>query len=426
MNRSSPSPSIRWRPAVQARTAPLLIGSALVISALVGCSVFSTKKTLLSDYDATRRSIENPTINDSEDGIFQPEGVTAEKRKGGDSFFARMGLTAKRRKDVTLAKARFAEGETLYDQAIAAEGTDRARLFREASTKFQEAAKNWQSSSLEQEALIWAAEAHFFAEDYYDAEQLYAKLNKEYPRNPYLDHVDSRRFEIADYWLKTDSANHKSFVVMNVSDPKFPWNDTGGHGKRVLERVRIENPTGKVSDDATMRLAVEDFQKGNYESAADTFADLRLTFPDSEHQFNAQFLELQSLLASYQGADYSSIPLTDAQARIKQMVRQFPQEASQKQDELNEAYSKIRFQMAERVWKQADYRYKRSENKAARFHYQRILEEYEDTPFAPRATEMLTKLEGLPDDPPQRFKPLVWMFNAGNEDRPWLKNPTAE
>lgn len=392
--------------------------------------MFSTKKTLLSDYDATRRSIENPTINDSEDdtddGIFQPEGVTAEKRKGGDSFFARMGLTAKRRKDVTLAKAKFAEGETLYNQAVAAPAVDRAKLFRQASTKFQEAAKNWQSSSLEQEALIWAAEAHFFAEDYYDAEQLYAKLIKEYPRNPYIDHVDSRRFEIADYWLKTDNANHKSFVVMNVSDPKFPMNDTGGHGKRVLEKMRIDNPTGKVSDDATMRLAVEDFQKGNYESAADTFADLRMTFPDSEHQFNAQFLELQSLLASYQGSDYSSIPLTDAQARIKQMVRQFPHESSQKQSELNEAYSKIRFQMAERVWKQADYRYKRSENKAARFHYQRILDEYEDTPFAPQATEMLSKIEGLPDDPPQHFKPLVWMFNAGNEDRPWLKNPTAE
>ncbi len=74
----------------------------------------------------------------------------------------------------------------------------------------------------------------------------------------------------------------------------------------------------------------------------------------------------------------------------------------------------------------ADYRYKRSENKAARFHYQRILDEYEDTPFAPQATEMLSKLEGRPDDPPQRFKPLVWMFNAGNEDRPWLNDPTAE
>ena len=261
-----------------------------------------------------------------------------------------MGLRAKRRKDVTLAKSQFAAGEALYNQATAVQGTERARLFREASTKFQEAAKSWQSSSLEQEALMWAAEAHFFAEDYYDAERLYAQLIKEYPRNPYLDHVDSRRFEIADYWLKTDNAQHKSFVVMNVSDPKFPWNDTGGHGKRVLEKMRLDNPTGKVSDDATMRLAVEDFQKGKYESAADTFADLRLTFPDSEHQFNAQFLELQSLLASYQGADYSSIPLTDAQARIKQMVRQFPQESAEKQEELHQAYSKIRFQMAERIW----------------------------------------------------------------------------
>ncbi|MEO8270995.1 MAG: hypothetical protein ABI557_14830, partial [Aureliella sp.] len=187
MIRRSPSPSTRWRLAL---TAPLLVGSSLV-----GCSVFSTKKTLLSDYDATRRSIENPTINDSQDdtddGIFQPEGVTAEKGKGGDSFLARMGLAAKRRKDVTLAKSQFAEAETLYNQAVAAKETDRARLFREASSKFQEAAKNWQSSSLEQEALIWAAEAQFFAEDYYDAEQLYAKLIKEYPRNPYIDHVDS-------------------------------------------------------------------------------------------------------------------------------------------------------------------------------------------------------------------------------------------
>ncbi|MEZ6077586.1 MAG: hypothetical protein R3C56_18545 [Pirellulaceae bacterium] len=106
--------------------------------------------------------------------------------------------------------------------------------------------------------------------------------------------------------------------------------------------MRIENPTGKVSDDATMRLAVEDFQKGNYESAADTFADLRLTFPDSEHQFNAQFLELQSLLASYQGADYSSIPLTVPSA-YQADGASVPQEASQKQDELNEAIPRFAF-----------------------------------------------------------------------------------
>lgn len=415
-----------WRQAaLAALTAPLLVmGSS-------GCAMFSTKKSLLSDYEETRQGIENPTVNDQDDSdqdesVFRPEGVTADKDKDGETFLTRMGLQAKRRKDVNLAKAMFAEGEELYNQAVAATGPDRTRLFREASEKFQSGAKNWQSSSLEQEALMWAAESCFFAEDYYDAERLYAQLIKEYPRNPYLDHVDSRRFEIADYWLKTDNANHKPFVVLNVSDPKYPWNDTGGHGKRVLEKMRIDNPTGKVSDDATMRLAVESFQKEKYEEAADTFADLRLTFPDSEHQFNAQFLELQSLLASYQGPDYSSIPLTEAQARVKQIVRQFPQEAAQKQDELHQAYAKIRFQMAERIWNQADYRYKRSENKAAKFHYQRLLDEYSDTPFSEKASEMIEKLKDKPDDPPQRFKTLVWMFQAEDSDRPWLKDITAE
>ncbi len=403
------------------------IAAALLALLGSGCSMLSTRDTLLSDYDETRRRIENPLPNDdeSEEGIYRPEGVTAEKGKG-DDFLQRLGWRAKRRKDIELARSFFSQGEELYSQAIAATGDERVEMLRNAAENFKEAGENWRSSSLEQEALLRAAESHFFAEDYYQAERLYAQLIKEYPRNPYLDHIDSRRFEIADYWLLTDAANHKPFVVLNVSDAKFPWNDVGGHGKRVLEKLRLDNPTGKVSDDATMRLAVEDFKKGKYESAADTFAELRLTFPDSEHLFNAQFLELQSLLESYQGADYSSIPLTEAQKRVEQMSRQFPQEAAARKDELNKAYAKIRFQLAERVWNQADYRRKRSENGAAKFHYQRILEEFADTPFAAEAQTKLQQLEGLPDDPPQHFKTLVWLLGAENNDRPWLKDQPTQ
>lgn len=406
----------------------LVVSASLLLMALAsGCSLFAPRKTLLADYEDTRRSIENPTINDEDDdGIYRPEGVTADKGKGGDDFFTRMGIKAKRRKDINLAKSLFVEGEQAYSRATAATGEERAQLFRLASEKFQDAAKNWQSSTLEQDALMMAGESHFFAEDYYEAEQLYGKIIKEYPRTKYLDHIDSRRFEIADYWLKTDNVNHKPFVVLNVSDPKYPWNDTGGHAKRVLERMRVDNPTGKVSDDATMRLAVNDFEKGKFESAADTFADVRLTFPDSEHQFKAQFLELQSLLNSYRGPDYSSIPLTEALQRVQQITRQFPQESAQRKEELNQAYSKIRFQMAERIWNQADYRRKRSENGAAKFHYQRILDDYADTPFASQATAALQELAGLPDDPPLRFKPLIWLFRADVDDRPWVKDAKAE
>lgn len=393
-----------------------------------GCSSLSARRGSLTDYEQARRTIENPSGFEDEEyaeGVFRPEGLSAERAGRKSHILDRIGFSSKRRKDVELARKHYRTADETFARAREAEEAERSELFRRAADEYQQAAKNWRSSGLEQDALLMAAESRFFAEDYYRAEQLYAQLIKEYPRTKYLDHVDSRRFEIADYWLKAHAAAPKPFVMVNFTDGKYPWNDTGGHGTSVLERMRLDNPTGKVSDDATMRLAVEKYTKGKYESAADTFADLRMTYPDSEHQFNAQFLELQSLLASYQGADYSSVPLTDAQTRVKQIVKQFPAEASDRQQELNQAYAKIRFLMAERIWTQSDYRRKRQEYGSARYHYERILDEYADTPFADKAREALEELKGEPDDPPQRFKALVWIFGDTTGERPWQNRDTT-
>lgn len=378
-----------------------------------GCAVFSAKESGLSDYDLARESIDNP------EGIYRPEGVSAEKDFGSKAILEKFGLRAKRRKDIELAREYFAKGQASFEAAKALEGKARMEGFREAAEQYVLAGENWRSSGLEQDALLMAAEARFFAEDYYRAENLYAQIIKEYPRNAYIDHIEARRFEIADYWLNFDAAKKTPFAVVNFTDGRLPWNDTGGHGERVLEAMRIDNPTGKVSDDATMRLAMEKFESGDFEGAADTFADLRMTYPDSEHQFDAQFLELQSLLASYQGPRYSSIPITDAQKRVKQLARQFPEESAERNEEIQAAYAKIRFLMAERIWNQAQYRRDRSENSSAKFHFERILEEYADTPFAEQARVGLEAIADKPADPPQRFKALVWALGGTTDDRPW-------
>lgn len=355
-------------------------------------------------------------------GVFRPEGVSAEREGGSASLLRNLGLQSKRQKDYELAKTQFAEGETIFEQAKTLQGKERTEAFRAASAMFEKAADNWQMSDLEQDSLLMAGECRFFAEDYYQAEQIYSKLVKEYPRNRYMDHVDSRKFEIGDFWLKVDSEDHQPFVVVNFSDPQKPWNDTGGHGKRVLEELRINNPTGKVGDDATMRLATQHFVNGEFEEAAQFFAELRTIYPDSVHQFDAQFLEVQSLLASYQGYQYSSVPLQDAQKRVKQLVRQFPVESQEKQAEINQAYAAIRFAMAERIWHQAQYRMSRSENASARFHLKRIVADYADTPFREQASEALTSLQGAPDDPEQQFKFLAYVFGETTDDRPWMQN----
>ncbi len=381
--------------------------------------MFSANRGSLTDYEAAKRSIEDP------EGAYRLEGKSAESSGLGDDILKSIGLKSTKRRDIEVARSHYARADELFASAKDLEGSERDKQFRQAASEYKLAAKNWKSSGLEQDALLMAAEAHFFAEEYYRAEAMYAELVKEYPRNPYLDHIDSRRFEIADYWLKYDQAKPSPFVVVNVADPRRPWNDTGGHGKRVLEKMRLDNPTGKIGDDATMRLAMDHYENSRFEEAADAFADLRMTYPDSEHQFNAQRLELQSLLASYQGPDYSSIPITDAQKRVEQLRRVFPQQAAEKQEELQEAYAKIRFAMAERIWHQARYRKARSEYGAAKFHYRRILENYADTPFADRAETALESIQDKPDTPPQRFKALVWLFGGTSDDRPWRQQADA-
>ncbi len=395
----------------------LALGSLFAVSG-IGCSTFSPRSGSMKEYNDAKRSIENPSGYG--DGITRPEGRTAEKESVGKAFLQKLGLQKQRRRDIELARKEFREGDAMFEKAKGLQGEERAQAFRAAAKKYQSAAKNWQSSGLEQDALMAAGESLFFAEDYYRAEEMYSKLVKEYPRNRYLDLVDSRRFEIADYWLKYDNADHKPFTVVNFTDTKRPWNDTGGHGTRVLENMRIDNPTGRVSDDATMRLAVAQFEKGKFEGAADTFADLRMTYPDSEHQFQAQFLELQSLMNSYQGPRYSPVPLDEADRRVKQIAKQFPKEAGERQQDLNVAYAKIRFLYAEREWFGAEYRRVRGENGSARFHYNKIISEYSDTPFAKEAEIKIAELEGLPEDPPQRFAPLVKLFGQSKSEQPLI------
>lgn len=394
-----------------------ILATALILCAITpGCSSFSLRNRQDEEYLATKRSINGQYGN----GVYRPEGAVAED-DSSLKLLDRMGLTKRVRKDVESAKREYSLGEEAFLKAKSLEGSERQDAFHAAAKHFKKAADHWKSSQMEQDALLMQAESQFFAENYYKAEQTYAKLVKEYPRNPYLDQIDSRRFEIADYWLKYHSAKPTSFATVNFSDNKRPWNDTGGHGKRVLENLRLDNPIGKLSDDATMRLATNYLEKGDYESAAATFGELRMTYPDSEHQFNAQYLELQSLLLSYLGPEYTDTPLSEAEKRLKGIVRLFPNDASGRQLELREAAMKIKFLKAEREWSSGEYRYRQGENLAARIYFEKLVEEYPDTPFAEEAQKMLAELDGKPDRPPQYFKPLVKLFRAESDQRKWIR-----
>jgi outer membrane protein assembly factor BamD (BamD/ComL family) len=305
------------------------------------------------------------------------------------------------------------EGKSRYSQGVqerAAKDEAALATFTEAAETLTEAAARWPDSALEEEAQYLSGECYFFADNYPDAEDAYGTLLKKYPRSQYLDLVQARRFSIAQYWL--DQYNHQdpSTFTVNVTDETQPWRDSFGHAMRIFDRIRLDDPTGKLADDATLALGNAHFAAGKFIKADEYYTDLRKTFPSSEHQFRAHFLGLKAKLESYQGAEYSGNVLEESDKLLRQILRQFPVESEKEKEYLARAGAKIRFLLAEREWSRGSFHERRAEYGAARMYYGTLTKEYADTPFAQNASERLRQIQGEPDVPPQRMEWLVDMF----------------
>jgi outer membrane protein assembly factor BamD (BamD/ComL family) len=176
----------------------------------------------------------------------------------------------------------------------------------------------------------------------------------------------------------------------------------------LFDRIRFDDPTGELSDDATMAAAVAYFERGKYVKADEMFTDLRENFPSSQHQFDAHLLGLKAKMLSYEGADYDGGPLNEAEEIIRSVALQFPDKAQEHYEPLDSAFKKIRLQKAERKFAQAQYYDRRKEYRAARMHYEEVRRDYSDTSLAVEAESRLAQIKGLPDVPKQS---LAWLGN---------------
>jgi tetratricopeptide (TPR) repeat protein len=325
------------------------------------------------------------------------------------------------------AKARdlYSAAEDKYREASVAEGAERKPLFLAAAKGFKDAADRWPDSALEQDALFLSGESFFFADYYPKANTQYELLLKKFPNSRYLDLIESRRFVIAQYWLNWNDQHPRPLLVANLLDRSRHAFDDFGHAVRVYDRIRIDDPTGKLADDATLAAANAYFSARRFMDADNFYTDLRKTFPNSEHQFTAHLLGLKAKLLSYQGPDYSGVALDEAEKLLQQIRRQFPEQAAQEQDYLVRALAEVRYKKAEREWQMAQFHQRRSEYGAARFYYALVTKNYADTPFAPKATEQIAAIKDRPGTPPQRFQWLVDAFPREENNRPLIATSEA-
>ena len=319
-----------------------------------------------------------------------------------------------------IARQHYREGEDLYRQAIAAEASQKAAIFELAAARFSAAADRWPDSALAMDALFMAGESCFFADNYPQANLYFEQLIKSFPNNRYLDAVDQRRFAISKYWLDLNRQSPESWYSVNYFNKTRPWKDARGSALRVLDKIRIDDPTGRLSDNATLELANEYFTAGKFVKADEYYTDLRKAYPTSEHQFLAHFLGLKAKLNSYPGPAYGGTSLDEGEKLIKQMRRQFPQESEREREFLERAAAEIRYKKAERLAFLGHYYDNRAEYRAAAHYYARVVQEFEDTPLAAEANERIAAITGLPAVPPQQMQWLVNLFPESDDVKPLL------
>jgi len=305
-----------------------------------------------------------------------------------------------------IARKTFGDAEELFRQA----------KYSEAMGKYQDAAKKWHDSLLEEDAMFYAAECAYQQEHYNNAADMYGELLKKYGNSRHLDKIVHRLFFIAQTWEKMREEHPHWAYTPNWFwlDKRRPLIDPRGYAISTWDQIRLKDPTGPLADDAVMAEANVYFILGRYEDADYYYTLLRKDFPKSEHQVPAHLLGLQSKLRKYQGPDYDSTPLKESNELIDQMLKQFPRELAGERDHLLAARTTVRGMLADRDWQRAEYYAKGGYNGAAKIYYNQIVKDYPQSNYAKQAEEKLASLKGRPDYPDDRFSLVTQFFEDKN------------
>ena len=396
--------------------------------ACCGCTPFQKDTQSMTGFGLLHRNVEStklPAVGQVNYEQAVVDVAQREKRDESSGQFLERQLDWLRGREENLQAAvrLLAEAEQVYNRATNARATGNGvnateeieGLYLEAAEIYDLAAQRWPDSALEEDAMFMAAESYFFGKRYPEADERYERVVKNFPKSRYLDRVQRRRFSIAHYWIQVDEQDPQRFYEFNLTDETLPWRDRFNYAIRILDQIRLDDPTGDIADDATVMAADACLAIGRYQQAENLYSDLIKTFPSSEHQFHAHWLAIQTKLRLYRGPEYGDTTLVEAEKLLTQLRRQFPQKIQQRTQDVVRLQAEIHYKKAERQWSVAEFFHERASYGAARIYYRTLVEEYSDTPFAANARQRLVSTEGKPAKPRQRLQWLADMFDEKDD-----------
>ncbi len=292
--------------------------------------------------------------------------------------------------------------------------------YKKAEQELKSIAKKHQNSRIREDAIFYTGESLYKQQRYPYAQDQYDLLLKEFPHTRYMEKVARRMFAIASHWLqapklatsddikpvnfekpmstpkpdekavKSKDPTRRVPILPQFWDRTRPMFDTNGRALQALQSIWMNDPSGKLADDAVMMAASFYLRQGRDQEAERYYRILREQFPDSPYLEQAFVLGSHVTLTSYQGAAYDGKKLDEARKLKESTLRLFP--GAKETTRLRSELQKIEEAKAASIWKDIEYYQAKNLDKATAIYCQVLLEEHPHSSYAARARELLRKV----------------------------------
>jgi outer membrane protein assembly factor BamD len=248
-------------------------------------------------------------------------------------------------------------------------------------------ARRWikanKTNPLAPEVLLLRGDAYNAMGAKYTALFAYEDLLDNYPTSPLYGPCLRREYNIACAFLRGYKRKFLGMRILPVS----------GDALELLRRIQDRQRGSPLAELAGIRVADYYYHDSRFHRAFQSYQDFLRRYPYSQFVIKATIMEVQCLLATFRGVKFDLTPLRNADAQLETLTQEYPHFAQMLQVKaLEERIYQIEGHKELEI---ARFYIRFSKPTAARYYYNRVINDWPDTQWAKTAKKELVEHFGV-------------------------------
>ena len=244
-------------------------------------------------------------------------------------------------------------------------------------------ARRWitanKNNPLAPEVLLLRGDAYNAMGEKYTALFAYEDLLDNYPTSPLYGPCLRREYNIACAFLRGYKRKFLGLRILPVT----------GDALELLRRIQDRQRGSPLAELAGIRVADYYYSDARFNRAFQSYQDFLRRYPYSQFVIKATIMEVQCLLATFRGVKFDLTPLRNADAQLETLTQEYPHYSHLLQVKaLEERIYQIEGHKELEI---ARFYIRFSKPSAARYYYNRVINDWPDTQWAKIAKKELVE-----------------------------------